>query len=236
MVQYVPNSELLITVFYLIEGVHMEEREESKKEKRDKRYRVNWSLVAGAEILIVVIAFFLGFAFRSMLYRHAQPKITSAYLGSRLTEMSDLTSAELDYDGLLMITEGGIPLITEKGFSMRYTAKIKAGIDVSEVEVDVTDEKVTVELPEAEILSVDVDEDSIVFYDKRYAIFNWQNSMDVVDAVKAAKEDAEAMANVRELKEKSEEQTEKIVRELLKDAAGDRELVVKHKVPKKEGE
>ena len=129
------------------------------------------------------------------------------------------------YSGLVIYSEGDIPLITKKGFSMRYTANIRAGIDFSKVTVKVSKDKVTVHVPEAEIQSVDVDSDSIEFYDERYALFNWTDKEDVVDAISISEEDASAHADVSGLLKRADKQTNAILKNILAGSVGDRELI-----------
>ena len=179
------------------------------------------------ETMIILVSFFCGFLLHAVISKKGERRVTSASLGSRLEKVSDLTSAELTYDGYLSIIEGSIPLVNEKGFSMRYEALIRAGIDVSEVDIDVQKDKVTVTIPHADIQSCTVDPDSIQIYDKMYSLFNWHDSYDVVDAIADAQEDALNVGPVRQLKQEADEQTEKIITSILEDAVGERELIVR---------
>ena len=131
------------------------------------------------------------------------------------------------YSGLIIYTEGEIPFLTQKGFSMRYTANIRAGINFSDVNIKITDNKVVVEMPEAEVQSIEVDPSSIEFYDERYALFNWTDKNDVVDAMSISKEDATTHANVEELARKADEQAAGIIKNILAGSIGGRELVIK---------
>ena len=170
----------------------------------DKRIYTHLSFKIGTIFILVIIllAVFAGFKAASFFYKNKQPEITAAYISERINNVSELTTAEMLYSGLVIYSEGDIPLITKKGFSMRYTANIRAGIDFSKVTVKVSKDKVTVHVPEAEIQSVDVDSDSIEFYDERYALFNWTDKEDVVDAISISEEDASAHADVSGLLKK----------------------------------
>lgn len=194
----------------------------------DKKVNLSFSFKIGmaAIIFIVIVVAFAGFKLGEVFYKNKQPEITAAYISEQIKSVSELTTAELSYSGLVIYSEGDIPLITKKGFSMRYTAGIRAGIDVSKIRADVTEDKVIVDVPNAEVQSVDVDSDSIEFYDERYALFNWTQKEDVIDAITIAKEDATAHANTEGLVKKANEQTEVIIKSLLSDHIGDRELVI----------
>ena len=156
-----------------------------------------------------------------------KPALTSAMITSKLQDASDLTTAEVTYTGLIHYDDGGIPFLTQKKYSMLYSATIEAGIDLSGVEVEVTDDKVTVTLPEVTVGEPEVDMDSIDFYDDSFAIFNWEQKEDGIDAVKEAKKDCKEKADIDGLKDKAYENAKELVRKLLEDVVGDRELEVK---------
>ncbi len=64
-----------------------------------------------------------------------------------------------------------IPFTTKK-FILSYDGTIKAGIDLGDVEIEVRDNDVTVTLPEAEVLSHEIDADSVEIFDEKTSIFN----------------------------------------------------------------
>ncbi|MBR4514958.1 MAG: DUF4230 domain-containing protein [Lachnospiraceae bacterium] len=202
-----------------------DERRSDKRysRKNEKRGRANY-IEKYLVILLMIFCAVGGFLVKSWIVKQHEPKITSTSLGEKLQAVSDLTSAKVDYSGILTITEGDIPFITEKGFTMRYSAEIRAGIDVSEVEIEVKDDEVNVTVPEADIQSVYVDPSSIIFYDRKMSLFNWNTNEDAIDAVKEAENDALAMINKIALKEEADKQIEEIYTAILKEAIGDREL------------
>ncbi len=63
---------------------------------------------------------------------------------------------------------------TEKKFIITYNGSIKSGIDLNSVTVAVDNNKkeIKVNLPEAKILSHEIDEDSIKVFDEKTSIFN----------------------------------------------------------------
>lgn len=193
-----------------------------------KKVQIGFKFRIGILFIVVVILFgvFAGFKAGRMVYKDTQPEITTAYISGKINGVSELTTAEMLYSGLVIYSEGEIPLLTQKGFSMRYTANIRAGIDFSEISIKITDSKVVVKVPEAKVQSIDVDPDSIEFYDERYALFNWTDKRDVVDAISISKEDATAHANVEELIKKAYVQTGTVIKNILEDSVGDRELVI----------
>ena len=139
-------------------------------------------------ILILIILGLLGFTFYSA--KSSKPEITTAGIEARIQNISELAGAKLTYRGLITYSEGDIPILTKKGFSMIYTADIRAGIDFSKIEISHTEDTIKVICPKAEILDVNVDPDSIAFYDKKSSLFNWRKEEDTAEALKAAKKDA----------------------------------------------
>lgn len=194
----------------------------------DKKVYIGMKFKASMLFIIVIILFgvFAGFRAGRMVYKDKQPEITAAYISEKINGASELTTAEMLYSGLVIYSEGEIPLLTKKGFSMRYTANIRAGIDFSKVNINVTDKKVTVKIPEAEVQSIDVEPESIEFYDERYALFNWTDKKDVIDAISISKEDATAHANVGELVKKAGRHAGAVIKNILEGSVGSRELII----------
>ena len=194
----------------------------------DKRGYIGLKFKIGMFVIIAVLllAVFAGFRAGRMIYKDKQPEITTAYISEKINGVSELTTAEMVYSGLVIYTEGEIPFLTQKGFSMRYTANIRAGINFSDVNIKITDSKVVVEMPEAEVQSIEVDPSSIEFYDERYALFNWTDKNDVIDAMSISKEDVTAHANVDGLARKADEQAAGIIKNILAGSIGDRELII----------
>jgi len=196
---------------------------EDKKGYIGLKFKIGMSGV----IAVILLAVFAGFKAGRMVYKDKQPEITTAYISEKINGVSELTTAEMIYSGLIIYTEGEIPFLTQKGFSMRYTANIRAGINFSDVNIKITDSKVVVEMPEAEVQSIEVDPSSIEFYYERYALFNWTDKNDVVDAMSISKEDATTHANVEGLARKADEQAAGIIKNILAGSIGGRELVIK---------
>ncbi len=159
---------------------------------------------------------------------HAVPEITIDYINRKLENISSLSTAEMMYNGLYTVSEGKIPFITKKGFSMLYMATVHAGIDASLIEIEITEDKVIVTLPAAEIQMSRVDPDSIQFYDEKQALFNWTQKTDVTEALSAAETDVKEKADTDGLIERANQQAEYIIKGLLEGSVGDRKIIVMH--------
>ena len=134
-----------------------------------------------------------------------EPELTSAFVSGKLEAVSELTTARLTYTGLIKYSEGKIPFLTKNSFSMIYTARVR----------------------ECEVQSIEIDEDSIEFYDEQWALFNRTEKEDVIDMVAAAKADVSEKADMDSLIQNARTQTERIVRGLLEDVIGERALVIR---------
>lgn len=205
-----------------------ETEEERKYEERSGRPSRTRDYIRGAIFaLLLILVGVVSYKISAKIHTPEEPDITVSYITGKLTDASDLITSELSYTGLVKYSDGNIPFLTQKEFSMIYNAEVKAGIDMSEVEIEVTEEKVIVTLPEVKVISVDVDPNSIEFYDEKFAIFNWSDKQDAVEAIAAAEADVEANADIEELKTRARTQAETIITGILKDSIGERTLEIK---------
>ncbi len=212
----------------------MSERINDSKHEKESRERREKDYLAHSKNIIIIIFYFLSLiivAFLSYMLSakingKKEPEVNVGYITSKLENSSELTSAVLTYNGLLTYSDGNIPFITQKAFSMTYLAEIKAGIDMSQVKVQVTEDKVIVTLPEVQINNINIDPDSIKIFDEQHALFNWTDQDDVVDAISAAQSDVEENADMEGLKTRAREQAVLVINDLLKESIGERSLEI----------
>jgi hypothetical protein len=158
--------------------------------------------------------------------RKKSSRVNSTVIESRIAECSDLTTCTLVYVDLVKFSEGSIPLITKKAFSMIYQADIRAGIDLSQAKVEVTPHTVTIHLPQTQVQSIEVDTTTLRFYDERLALFNWSHKEDIGTAIAAARKDAEEHANLDGLKNQARTQAEKVLSKLIEPMSDGREVII----------
>ena len=200
-------------------------------EQKEGKGKIIIIIVLGVCLALSAPIFFaLGFGCKSALVKAAEEreraKITSTYITSKLQEVSELTSEELNYHGVITYTKGSIPWLTQTGFTMNYNAVVRAGIDVSDIQVEVTDTQVILTMPKSVIQSVYVDPSSIVFYDQKYALLNLDQKDETMDAMQDAQDDVLEHINQAELEQAADAHSEELIRGLLENAIGDRELVI----------
>lgn len=171
-----------------------------------------------AAILIVGLA---GFLFgRFTQNRQPEPEISAVVLQSRLSSVSELASVAYLYTNMAQFENSGefyghtIPFTTKK-FILTYDGMIKAGVDLSQANVSVSGGQVKVTLPEAEILSHELDENSVEIFDQRTSIFNPFTVEDFTSFQAAQKTEMEAKALEGGLLKDAQEKAAGSVRLLL---------------------
>lgn len=176
-------------------------------------------------IVIIIIgaiaAAFVGGFIVGKNYTAKKTVIDANGIIAKLEKCNDLASARYDYNGLIKYEDGKYTFLTKTGFSMIYDAYIKAGVDLSQADVSVKGRKVVVVLPNSTVMDVVVDEDSLEFYDKKFALLNWRDENDTKEALKAAREDAEEKAKADGILELADKHVAELVEGLLMPVAGD---------------
>ncbi len=200
-----------------------------KKEKKERTERPGRrvgfkTILHFIEILVIAAAVIF---VTNKVTQKDEPQITSSFISNKLEMVSELTTAKLTYNGLVYYSDGSIPLLTQKSFTMTYRAEVRAGVDLSKAEIKITDKEVLLTLPAVQILDTVVDSDSIQFYDEKAALLNWGKKTDVLDGMTAAQKDVEEKADFDSLKLEAKNQTKQLLTGIFSGAIGNRELVVK---------
>lgn len=144
--------------------------------ERIRPFKTAQYVLAGIVLCILVgAAGFLGG--RHAAVSEKAPQLSAVVLESRLAEISELASVTYTYTNMAQFENSSdfygvaIPFTTKK-FILTYDGTIKAGIDLTQVKIDVSGNDVMVKLPEAEILSHEIDEESVEIFDEKASIFN----------------------------------------------------------------
>lgn len=153
---------------------------------------------------------------------------TADSLSSKLVDSSELTTQKLVYEGVVENEGGKIPVLTKDTFLLVYKATVRAGFDVSKAEFDISDDKITVTVPASEIQDITIDPDSLRTYNTSITIIKPDEKEMMAEALKAAEKDAAEKAKDSGLLEAADENAESVIKALLQDTAGGREIVVKH--------
>lgn len=154
------------------------------------------------------------------------PEVTADFLGSKLEPMSELVSAKLTYNGVIHYEDGNVPFFTQKAFLMVYRAEVKAGIDLSNVDITVTDTEVRITIPKDVNVDVTVIPESLEFYTEKKALFNKDEKEDTVSAILAAEEHVMENGGIEELKESARNEAAILISGLVEELIGERTLIV----------
>lgn len=173
-----------------------------------------------ARTLIIIIAALalvaVGFLSAKLLSRNANKVTVSATsIEEQLSKCSSLTTARLDYRGIIKYSDGDIQFINKKSFSMIYDAHIKAGVDLSKVSVTVNGDTIKIAIPNPEIQDITVDPNTLEFYDEQFALFNWTDKSDTAKAMEYAKEDAQTKAESTDILTQAKDQAKTVIETLI---------------------
>lgn len=148
--------------------------------------------------------------------------LTVKMLSSKLNTIGELATEEFWYKEILddadsrKLGDFKIPF-TESRRIASYEGKIKAGIDVKKVDVqiDKSNKSVTVTLPKSKILSNEIDFESFKLYDDKSSIFTPLKMEKTNDEFKKLKKNAEKEATARKILEKADKENIKLYKNFI---------------------
>lgn len=176
----------------------------------------------GIVILLALLVIVVIGAYHIYDSKRAKPDV----IEGKLRAASEVTTQKYVATGVIEETEGKIPLITKDQFLIKYTATVRAGFDLSEAKVSVTDSKVTVTVPHSKVQGVEVPAKSIEFIDTNFSVIR-SGKKSAAAAIADAEKDAKASAKSSGLLEAADENAEAVIKNLIQEASGGREIVVK---------
>lgn len=150
------------------------------------------------------------------------PEISLASIYTEIQNISELATVEYLFTDAARFTDSvqlgnwDIPF-TEKSFTMKWDGVIKAGIQVDQIVIDVDkdDLTITVALPAAQILSYEVDSESVEVLDEKNNIFNKISIEDKVQLDASTEEEMKRRAIDNGLLDKAQENAKNIISQLL---------------------
>lgn len=148
------------------------------KVKNSNRFLI--ILIVAVMVVSFVAGFFVGKSLNSM-------EVSEGMVTEQLKKCSELTTTISTMSGTIKIKEGSIPFINQKKYTMRYVAKVRAGVDLNKMETEVDDKTIKVSIPHSKILDISFPENGLDFYDSSGSIFNWRSQDDAKTALKEAR-------------------------------------------------
>lgn len=204
----------------------------SMKEKVKKGWKTiveGWKVIAISLIVGIAIGTYAGYNVCNFLNR---TEVTNDYISGKLEDIGELATQQVTYSSTQQMEDGSIPFITKKSFLMHYSATLKAGIQMDEMDIKSTKKEVIVIIPHAEILGKpQVDPDSIKFMDEKRALFNWQTKEDAKKAISLAEKDIENNDDIdtSSLLEKADEHAKELIYKVLDGSVNGLKVVVRFK-------
>lgn len=168
-------------------------------------------------ILIISLALIISIVF----IKDKKNEINNEYIIATLEKASELTTAKLNFTTLSEFKESdGIKFINKSEFKMIFEATARIGIDVKEIEVDTNSftKTIYITIPEAKILDVKIDLDSIKYFDDKFLLFNVDAKEDANEANKLAEEKAKEEITKMGSLEMADNQAELLIKGILEEA------------------
>lgn len=168
-------------------------------------------------ILAIVMAVIVFALYIWLFVYNSEPEITTEQLNVMISESSELTSAKLNGKGYSIYEDEGIPIINRSDFMMIYDYTVRAGFDVKDVTVDVSNiaKTVTVKVPKSKILDVKVNSKSLQFYDEDFALFNVDEKEDLRSALTAAEVDVYKDSAASGILEYADKQSKTLIKGII---------------------
>ncbi len=163
-------------------------------------------------ILVMVVSFVAGlFVGKSMF----TVKIEEGMVTEQLRKCSELTTGISTMSGDIKIEEGDIPFITQKKYTMRYVAEVRAGVELKNVNPVIDGRTIKVVLPHSTILDISFPEKGLDFYNSNGALFNWRTQEDAKTGMAAARKKVEKEIKNSSVLKTADAQVVSVVKKLL---------------------
>ena len=141
----------------------------------------NKSTLKTALKIVILIAICSCIAFVSGKFSQGivneEKEINTVVLENRLVDIAELATLDYHYKDLGEYSDSkdlkGIKIpFTTSHFFVTFEGDIKMGIDASDINIEKTTDGFSVTVPEAKILSHEIDENSVEVFDEKHGVFN----------------------------------------------------------------
>lgn len=203
-VQLIKFAVILIVVLVALIAVYMKGSSNTKKDYEDKIKMMEEEKQKLSEELVTT------------------EKVNLDLITSEIKNIGELATVEYLYTDAGKFEDAeklfGIKLpFTEKYFIAKWDGIIKAGVKIDEIHVEIQEaaKEIIVQMPKAEILSHEIDNDSIETLDEKDGLFNPLEVEDVRDFDAASKEAMEKRAIENGILDKAYENAKVIVEKIV---------------------
>ena len=171
------------------------------------------------------------------VYEEASREIDINVVNVEIQEIGELATLEYLYTDAGKFEDpkqlfGKDVPFTTKSFIAKWDGIIKAGVDISQVtaEVDSNNKEVVIHIPKAEILSHEIDSESVETLDQKNGLFNPVSVEDVREFDEKSKEKMEERAIENGILDKAFENAESIIEKLIDPMIQEFEYTVRFEV------
>jgi uncharacterized protein DUF4230 len=174
-------------------------------------------------ISLVIIAIIVGFIIFFNVRGNNEREIISSTIEEKVSKIVELSTVKYNYTDIVSYKNSqklsGIKLpFTEKKFIVQYSGYIKAGVDLSTIEIDIKNEDtVHIDMKKAEVLENIIIDEEIKFFDEKDGLFNKLSFKDLYSVLIGEKEKAKNQAIERGLLNESQDNAEEILLSLLEE-------------------
>lgn len=173
-----------------------------------------------AAIVIIFISYFFGM--KASLFK-TENEISSEIIKNQILSVKELTTLKYKYTNVGFFENQsefyGMKLpFTQKKFIISYDGEVNAGINLEEAKITLNkdDQKISINIPHAEILNHSIDEDSLTIFDEKNSIFNQLEVKDFSDFRKDEMKKVEKDLEEKGFLEEADKKTQEAIVEILK--------------------
>lgn len=201
---------------------------------KEKKYKVNPLKMTRMVIVIIVLCgLMIGAGYLAgRSSGNERQELSAGVVQSQITEIAELATVTYSYTELGQYESSKefygtkVPFTTNK-FILTYDGVIKAGVDVGKAQIEEQGGTITVRLPQAQVLSHEIDENSVKVFDEKTSIFNQFTVEDYTAFYADQKKSVEEKAISKGLLTEARSQAVKAVTAALEPLVGeDGQLVV----------
>lgn len=200
---------------------------------KEKKYRVNPVKMTRLIIVVIVLcALLTGAGYLAGKGSGGErQELSAVVVQNQISEIAELATVTYAYTELGQYESSKefygakVPFTTNK-FILTYDGVIKAGVDMSKAQVEAEGGSITVMLPEAQVISHEIDENSVKVFDEKTSIFNQFRVEDYTAFYADQKKSVEEKAVAKGLLTEAKAQAVKAVKAALEPLAGEEGSIV----------
>ena len=125
-------------------------------------------------LILLVLCLVFGFSYFS---EKNETRIDEKLITNRIENVKELTSLKYSYTNMGEFENSNkfygydIPF-TQKKFIVAYDGTISSGVNLDDMDIDVSGKNINIKIPHSQIISHEIYEDSLKVFDQKNSIFN----------------------------------------------------------------